>query len=139
MGYNSNQSFFFVSSVGWNISPAHTAGLSPAPFCFGLEHQPSPRGWAESSPRGWAESSPVFCRLEHQPSPRGWDESSLVAGPIQAQPSPVHFIYLFVLLFSFLFCVFFLLLLSIYIFESCDFSTDFFTSFRLILVCIFIS
>jgi hypothetical protein len=36
--------------VGWNISPAHTAGLSPAPFCFGLEHQPSPRGWAESSP-----------------------------------------------------------------------------------------
>jgi hypothetical protein len=24
-----------------------------------LEHQPSPRGWAEFSPRGWAESSPV--------------------------------------------------------------------------------
>jgi len=103
---HSNQSFFFVSSVGWNISPAHTARLSPAPFCFGLEHQPSRRGWAESSP--------VFYRLEHQPSPCGWAESSLVAGPIQAQPSPVHFIYLFVLLFSFLFCVFFIIIIYIY-------------------------
>jgi hypothetical protein len=94
-------------ALGWNISPAHTAGLSLALFfCFRLEHQPSPRGWAESSP--------VFCRLEHQPGPRGWAESSLVARPIQAQPSPFHFIYLFIFLFSFLFCVFFLL--SIYIF-----------------------
>jgi hypothetical protein len=115
--------FFFVSSVGWNISPAHTAGLSPAPFFFGLEHQPSPRGWAESSP--------VFCRLEHQPSPRGWAESSLVAGPIQAQPSPFHFISF--LLFVFCFCFY------IYVFENYDFLTDFSTSFRLILVCIFIS
>jgi hypothetical protein len=104
---HSNQSWFF-SSVGWNIIPAHAAGLSPAPFCFRLEHQPSPHGWAESSP--------VFFALgwNHQPSPRGWAESSLVARPIQAQPSPFHFIYLFIFLFSFLFCVFFLL--SIYIF-----------------------
>jgi hypothetical protein len=73
---------FFPSPVGWNISPARAAGLSPAPFCFGLEHQPSPRGWAESN---------------------------LVAGPIQAQPSPFHFI-------SFLLFVLCVFLLSIYIF-----------------------
>jgi hypothetical protein len=69
---------FFPSPAGWNISPAHTAGLSPAPFCSGLEHQPSPRGWAESS---------------------------LVVGPIQ--PSPFHFFlpfcfFMFFLLYIFL-------------------------------------
>jgi hypothetical protein len=69
-------------------------------FCFfgGLEHQPSPRGWAESSP--------VFCRLEHQPSPRGWVESSLVAGPI----------YFILFLFSFLFFVFIYIYIYIYIY-----------------------
>jgi hypothetical protein len=88
---HSNQSWFFYffsglehqpSPRGWNISPARAAGLSPAPFCFGLEHQPSPRGWAESS---------------------------LVAGPIQAQPSPFHFI-------SFLLFVFCVLYIYIYIY-----------------------
>jgi len=83
---------FFPSPVGWNISPARAAGLSPAPFCFGLEHQPSPRGWAESN---------------------------LVAGPIQAQPSPFHFI-------SFLLFVLCVFLLSIYIFWKLWFSHGFF-------------
>jgi hypothetical protein len=78
--------------VGWNISPAQPL------FFFGLEHQPSPRGWAESSP--------VFCKLEHQPSPRGWAESSLVAGPIQAQPSPFHFISFLLFVFCFFYIYF---------------------------------
>lgn len=69
---------FFPSPVGWNISPARAAGLSPTPFCSGLEHQPSPRGWAESI---------------------------LVAGPIQAQPSPFHFIFFLL----FVLCVFFII------------------------------
>jgi len=54
--------------VGWNISLARAAGLSPAPFCVGLEHQPSPRSWAESNP--------VSDEPEHQPSPRSWAESN---------------------------------------------------------------
>jgi len=41
MGYNSNQSFFFVSSVGWNISPARAAGLSPALFSAGWNISPA--------------------------------------------------------------------------------------------------
>jgi len=41
---------FFPSLAGWNISPAHAAGLSPAPFCSELEHQPTPRGWANTDP-----------------------------------------------------------------------------------------
>jgi len=73
-----------------------------------------------------------FGGLEHQPSPRSWAESNLVAGP-------VHFILFIYLFFFSLFCfVCFFYYLYIF-FESCDFPTDFSMSFRLILVCIFIS
>jgi hypothetical protein len=94
---HNNQSWFFVFSLGWNISPAHTAGLSPALFfCFGLEHQPSPHGWAESSP--------VFCRLEHQLNPRG-----------SAESSPFHF-FIFLFFFFTPFCfVYFIIIIIIII------------------------
>jgi hypothetical protein len=44
--------------------------------------------------------------LEHQPSPRGWAESSLVAGPIQAQPSPFY-LFIIYLFFSLFVCFFY--------------------------------
>jgi hypothetical protein len=97
--------------LGWNISPARVAGLSPALFSA---------GW-NISPAHAAGLSPALWLGQYRPSPA----------------QSILFIYLF---FFSPFCfVCFLLLLSIYIFESCDFPTDFFTSFQLILVCIFIS
>jgi hypothetical protein len=83
-------------------------------FFGGLEHQPSPRGWAESSPF-------ICFGLEHQPSPRDWAESTLVAGTIQARPSPFHFFFFFCCV-----CFFYY---YIYIFENYDFPTDFSMSF----------
>jgi hypothetical protein len=75
---HSNQSWVF-SSAGRNISPAHAAGLSPAPpfFSCGLEHQPCPRGWAESSlvVAGWNISLVHAAGLSPAQLTEGWNIS----------------------------------------------------------------
>jgi len=104
---HSNQSWVF-SSVGRNISPAHAAGLSPAPpfFSCGLEHQPSPHGWAESSPvvAGSNISLVHAAGLSPAQLTEGWNISPTHAAVLspalwlgQYRPSSVHFIFSFFL------------------------------------------
>jgi len=108
---------FFPSLVGWNISPA---GFLP--FSGGLEHQPSPRGWAESSPfllRAGTSAcaaglSPVLFQAGKNISPAHAAGLSPALWLGQYRPSPAQSIsfYFFSPFFCF-FCVFFI----IYIFE----------------------
>jgi hypothetical protein len=88
---HSNQSWVFTSPAGRNINPAHAAGLSLAPFCFGLEHQPSPRGWVESTllTNGWNIGPAHAAGL----SPALW------LG--QYRSSPLYFIFFIFYLFFF--------------------------------------
>jgi hypothetical protein len=58
---HSNQSWVFTSPAGWNISPAHAAGLSPALFYAGWNIRPAllTNGW-NISPSHAAGLSPFF-------------------------------------------------------------------------------
>ena len=104
---HSNQSWVF-SSVGRNISPAHAAGLTPAPpfYTCGLEHQPSPHGWAESSPVVADSNISLVHAAGLSPAQltEGWNISPTHAAVLspalwlgQYRPSSVHFIFSFFL------------------------------------------
>jgi hypothetical protein len=58
---HSNQSWVFTSPAGWNISPAHAAGLSPALFYAGWNISPAllTNGW-NISPSHAAGLSPFY-------------------------------------------------------------------------------
>ena len=58
---SNSRSVIFSLVMGWNISPAHAAGLSPAHSIW-AGSGPTQNGWAGSGPtqNGWAGSGPVF-------------------------------------------------------------------------------